>query len=167
MNPSLAAAPAMPAGLELFDAMLRGELEPPPMAKLMNMTLVEATEGRVVFESEPSADFYNPLGSVHGGYAATLLDSALGCAVHTTLEPGAGYTTLGLEVKYVRPITVETGTVRVVARSSTAAAVRRPPRPVSRRWPRASSSPTARPPASSRRTPPALETPSASFRVAQ
>lgn len=114
MNPSLAAAPAMPAGLELFDAMLRGELEAPPMAKLMNMTLVDATEGRVVFDSEPSGDFYNPLGSVHGGYAATLLDSALGCAVHTTLEPGAGYTTLGLEVKYVRPITVETGTVRVV-----------------------------------------------------
>lgn len=112
MNPSLAAAPA---GLELFDAMLREELELPPMAKLMNMTLVDASEGRVVFDSEPSYDFYNPLGSVHGGYAATLLDSALGCAVHTTLEPGIGYTTLGLEVKYVRPITVETGTVRVVA----------------------------------------------------
>jgi uncharacterized protein (TIGR00369 family) len=108
-------APATgPAGLELFAALLRGELEPPPMAQLMGMELVEASEGRIVFESEPEHRFYNPLGSVHGGFAATLLDSALGCAVHTTLAHGEGYTTLSLEVKYARPITVETGTVRVV-----------------------------------------------------
>ncbi|HEX6116694.1 MAG TPA: PaaI family thioesterase [Solirubrobacterales bacterium] len=105
---------AAPSGLELFEGLLRGELEPPPMAKLMGLELVEASAGRIVFESEPQERFYNPIGSVHGGYAATLLDSALGCAVHSTLEPGAGYTTLGLEVKYVRPITLDTGRVRVV-----------------------------------------------------
>ena len=100
--------------LELFDAMIRGELEPAPIAKLMGFELVEATEGRAVFESVPSGELYNPIGTVHGGFAATLLDSALGCAVHTTLRPGEAYTTLGLEVKYVRPITVDTGLVRVV-----------------------------------------------------
>jgi len=100
--------------LELFDAMIRGELEPAPIAKLMGFELVEATEGRAVFESVPSGELYNPIGTVHGGYAATLLDSALGCAVHTTLGPGEAYTTLGLEVKYVRAITVDTGLVRVV-----------------------------------------------------
>jgi uncharacterized protein (TIGR00369 family) len=102
-----------PTGLELFEGLLAGELEPPPMAKLMGLELTEASEGRVAFESEPQADFYNATGAVHGGYAATLLDSALGCAVHTTLAPGEGYGTLGLEVKYVRPITLETGRVRV------------------------------------------------------
>ncbi len=104
----------VPAGLELFEGLLRGELEPPPMAKLMGMELVEASEGRVAFEAEPTAELYNATGTVHGGFAATLLDSALGCAVHTTLPAGSGYATLGLEVKYVRPITIDTGLVRVV-----------------------------------------------------
>jgi len=110
----MTAAPPAATGLELFDAFLRRELEPPPMAQLMGIELVEAAEGRIAFESDPEHRFYNPLGSVHGGYAATLLDSALGCAVHTTLAPGESYTTLSLEVKYARPITVDTGTVRVV-----------------------------------------------------
>jgi uncharacterized protein (TIGR00369 family) len=110
----MTAVPTAPSGLELFDAFGRGELEPPPMAKLMGMELIEAAHGRVVFESEPDERLLNPLGTVHGGYAATLLDSALGCAVHTTLAPGEGYTTLGLEVKYARAITLETGVVRVV-----------------------------------------------------
>ena len=72
---------------------------------------IELEEGRVVFEGEPGEEHYNPIGVVHGGYAATLLDSALGCAVHTTLPAGVGYTSLGLEVKYVRPITRDTGRV--------------------------------------------------------
>jgi uncharacterized protein (TIGR00369 family) len=114
-TPRAATPDAARSGIELFQALLAGELEPPPMAKLFGMDLVEVGEGRVVFESEPSYDYYNPIGSVHGGYAATLLDSALGCAVHTTLPAGGGYTTLGLEVKFVRPITVETGPVRAEA----------------------------------------------------
>ena len=70
-----------------------------------------SSEGRAVFEGEPGEEHYNPIGVVHGGYAATLLDSALGCAVHTTLPAGVGYTSLGLEAKYVRPITRDTGRV--------------------------------------------------------
>ena len=111
----MSAVAAAGSGLELFDGMLRGELEPPPMARVMGIELVEASEGRVVFEAEPRAEFYNATGAVHGGFAATLLDSALGCAVHTTLDAGAGYGMLGLEAKYVRPISLDTGTVRAEA----------------------------------------------------
>ena len=110
----MTAAPPALSGLELLNAMIRGELEPAPIAETLGFELVEVSEGRAVFESTPSAELYNPIGTVHGGYAATLLDSALGCSVHTTLAPGEAYTTLGLEVKYVRPITVDTGLVRVV-----------------------------------------------------
>ena len=77
----------------------------------MNVPDRELEEGRAVFEGEPGEEHYNPIGVVHGGYAATLLDSALGCAVHTTLPAGVGYTSLGLEAKYVRPITRDTGGV--------------------------------------------------------
>jgi uncharacterized protein (TIGR00369 family) len=77
----------------------------------MRMRPIEIGEGRAVFEGTPGEEHYNPIGVVHGGYAATLLDSALGCAVHTTLEAGVGYTSLGLEAKYVRPITRDTGRV--------------------------------------------------------
>jgi uncharacterized protein (TIGR00369 family) len=77
----------------------------------MRLRPVELEEGRVIFEGEPGEEHYNPIGVVHGGYAATLLDSALGCAVHTTLPAGVGYTSLGLEVKYLRPIERDTGRV--------------------------------------------------------
>lgn len=110
----MSAVAAPPSGIELFEGVLAGELEPPPMGKLMGLELVEVTAGRIVFESDPRPEFYNATGAVHGGYAATLLDSALGCSVHTTLAPGESYATLGLEVKYVRPITLDTGRVRVV-----------------------------------------------------
>ena len=76
------------------------------------MQPVELEAGRAVFEGEPGEEHFNPIGVVHGGYAATLLDSALGCAVHTTLPAGVGYTTLSLEVKMVRPITREIEKVR-------------------------------------------------------
>jgi uncharacterized protein (TIGR00369 family) len=79
----------------------------------MGPTRIE--EGSVSFEGEPGEEHYNPIGVVHGGYAATLLDSAIGCAVHTTLPQGVAYTSLTLEVKYVRPITRDTGRVRVDA----------------------------------------------------
>jgi uncharacterized protein (TIGR00369 family) len=82
----------------------------------MRLRPVEIEEGRVVFEGEPGEEHYNPIGVVHGGYAATLLDSALGCAVHTTLPAGVAYTSLGLEAKFLRPITRDTG--RVLCRAS-------------------------------------------------
>ena len=106
-----AAAGATMTGMEYMSAVVRGEMPPPPIAVTMRLRPVELEEGRVVFEGEPGEEHYNPIGVVHGGYAATLLDSALGCAVHTTLPAGVGYTSLGLEAKYVRPISRDTGRV--------------------------------------------------------
>jgi uncharacterized protein (TIGR00369 family) len=99
------------AGIDYMRAVVAGELPPPPIAVTMRLRPVELEEGRVVFEGEPGEEHYNPIGVVHGGYAATLLDSALGCAVHTTLPAGVAYTSLGLEAKFVRPITRDTGRV--------------------------------------------------------
>ena len=82
------------SGLEYLRAMQTGKVPAPPIATLMNMWLVEVNEGRAVFAAEPAEYHYNPIGSVHGGLAATLLDSALGCAIHSTLPKGIGYTTL-------------------------------------------------------------------------
>jgi len=107
-----AAAGAEMAGLDYMRALVAGELPAPPIAITMNMAPTELEEGRVAFVGEPGEEHYNPIGVVHGGYAATILDSVLGCAVHTTLPLGAGYTSLGLEVKYLRPITRDTGPVR-------------------------------------------------------
>jgi uncharacterized protein (TIGR00369 family) len=100
------------SGLELLRAIAAGELPPPPMAMLMGMQLSQAQEGRCTFLARPGEEHYNPLGTVHGGYAATLLDSAMGCAVQTTLGPGDGFTTLDLQLRFVRAITRETGEVR-------------------------------------------------------
>jgi uncharacterized protein (TIGR00369 family) len=107
-----AAAGAELPGIDYMRALAAGELPPPPIAVVMNMGPVEVEEGRVVFTGEPGEEHYNPIGMVHGGYAATILDSVLGCAVHTTLPAGVGYTSLGLEVKYLRPILRDTGQVR-------------------------------------------------------
>jgi uncharacterized protein (TIGR00369 family) len=106
-----AAAGATMSGMEYMAAIVAGEMPPPPIAVTMRLRPVELEEGRVVFEGEPGEEHYNPIGVVHGGYAATLLDSALGCAVHTTLPAGVGYTSLGLEAKFVRPISRDTGRV--------------------------------------------------------
>jgi uncharacterized protein (TIGR00369 family) len=97
------------SGLEYLQAMARGELPGPPIAKLMGFEPTEVQEGRVVFTVHPAEYHYNPIGTVHGGLAATLLDSAMACAVHSTLPVGSGYTTLDLHVTYVRPITHDTG----------------------------------------------------------
>jgi uncharacterized protein (TIGR00369 family) len=97
------------SGLELLRAALAGKLPLAPMAALMNMRFAEVEEGRVVFAGTPGTQHYNPLGAVHGGYAATLLDSAMGCAVHTTLPAGVGYTTLEFKINLVRAMSAETG----------------------------------------------------------
>jgi uncharacterized protein (TIGR00369 family) len=99
------------SGLEYMRAIAAGEIPPPPIAVLLDMAPTSMEEGRVAFTGRPGEEHYNPIGVVHGGYAATILDSALGCAVHTTLPQGTAYTSLGLEVKYIRPMTRETGTV--------------------------------------------------------
>jgi uncharacterized protein (TIGR00369 family) len=106
-----AAAGATMTGMEYMTAVVEGKLPPPPIAVTMRMGLVEIEEGRAVFAGEPGEEHYNPIGVVHGGYAATLLDSALGCCVHTTLPAGVGYTSLGIEAKFVRPLSRDTGRV--------------------------------------------------------
>jgi uncharacterized protein (TIGR00369 family) len=103
------------SGLEYIGAIVAGEVPPPPIAVTMNFAPVLFEEGRATFEGEPGEEHYNPIGVVHGGYASTLLDSAMGCAVHTTLPKGSAYTTLTIEVKLVRPITRDTGRVRAEA----------------------------------------------------
>ena len=103
------------SGLEYLRKMVAGELPRPPISALMNFGLTELGEGRAVFTAEPAEYHYNPIGVFHGGLAATLLDSAMGCAVHTTLPAGAGYTTLEIKVNYVRPLTDKTGEVRCEA----------------------------------------------------
>ena len=100
------------SGLEYIHAIFAGELPPPPIAVLMGFRGVEATPGRAVFEMEPGPQHYNPIGSVHGGVALTLLDSAMGCAVHTLLDAGVRYTTLEVKTNFVRPMTAETGLIR-------------------------------------------------------
>jgi uncharacterized protein (TIGR00369 family) len=102
------AAPDM-SGLDYMRAIMTGELPTAPMADLMGFGLVEVEEGRVVFDCIPAEYHYNPIGSVHGGLACTLFDSAMGCAVHTMLPVGVGYTTLELKVNLLRAITIETG----------------------------------------------------------
>lgn len=104
------------SGLDFLRAVQVGELPPPPIAILMGMSIAEVEEGRVVFTALPAEYHYNPIGVVHGGLAATLLDSALGCAVHSTLPAGTGYTTLEIKVNYVRALTSETGEVRSEAK---------------------------------------------------
>src|SRR5471032_431241 len=84
------------SGIEFLQRMLDGELPIPPIAQTLDFSLIEAEPGRVVFQGTPGMQHYNPIGSVHGGYFCTLLDSALGCAVQSTLPKGSGYTTLEL-----------------------------------------------------------------------
>jgi uncharacterized protein (TIGR00369 family) len=99
-------------GLEVMQAMLRGDIPYAAIAKTLDFTLVEIEAGRAVFQGRPLAQHLNPLGTVHGGWAATLLDSALGCSVHTMMPPGRGYTTAELSVNYVKGLTPRVSRVR-------------------------------------------------------
>lgn len=92
------------AGIDMMRAMLRGELPYPPICQTLRFQLVEAEEGCAVFQGTPHAEHLNPMGGIHGGWYATLLDSALGCAVHTMMPPGRAYTTAELGVNLVRAI---------------------------------------------------------------
>lgn len=116
-NPLISASAARElSGRAFLEAMARGELPAPPVMRLLNTGFAELDEGRVVFTMEPAEYHYNPIGSVHGGVITTLCDSAMGCAVHSTLPAGAGYTTVELKVNFLRPITVATGVVRCEGR---------------------------------------------------
>lgn len=98
-------------GLQLLRRVVSGEYPAPPIAARMNFALVEVDEGRAVFRGLPGAQHLNPLGGVHGGWAATIMDSALGCCVHTMLGIGEAYTTAEMKLNYTRAITPETGIV--------------------------------------------------------
>jgi uncharacterized protein (TIGR00369 family) len=99
------------SGLDFMRAIASGEVEQPPIGRLLEFGVVEVDEGRAVFTADPGEQHYNPIGVVHGGLAATLLDSAMGCAVHTTLPAGWSYGTLDLSARFVRPITIDTGRI--------------------------------------------------------
>lgn len=102
------------SGLAYIQAMRDGQIPPPPIARLVGMQITEVSEGRVVFCLTTAEWHYNPIGSVHGGIAATLLDSAMGCAIHTRLPQGVAYTTLELSVNYTRGMSAATGTVYAI-----------------------------------------------------
>jgi uncharacterized protein (TIGR00369 family) len=99
------------SGFEVIQAIKDGELPPPPIASLLDFRITHVERGRVIFALSPAEWMYNPIGSVHGGIASTLLDSALGCSIHTMLDAGARYTTSDLHVRFVRPMRADTGPV--------------------------------------------------------
>lgn len=101
-------------GLEFLHKIADGELPAPPISELIGFGIRRIEPGQVTFALKPRLEHYNPIGMVHGGVAATLLDTVLGCAVHSKLPAGTGYTTLDLQVRYLRPISVRTGTVLAI-----------------------------------------------------
>ena len=104
-------AKTMP-GLELLTAIMEGTLPAPPIQQTLDFRLVKVERGYTAFAAIPKFEYYNPLGSIHGGYTASLLDSCMSCAVHSTLEAGYSYATLEIKINYVRPITFDTGEIR-------------------------------------------------------
>jgi len=100
------------SGLQLLTAIMEGTLPAPPIQKALDFRLVEVALGHTVFAGTPKFEHYNPIGSVHGGYTAALLDSCMACAVHSTLEVGYSYATLEIKINYVRAMTTDTGEVR-------------------------------------------------------
>jgi uncharacterized protein (TIGR00369 family) len=115
-HPGLASpnAVAGKTGLEIMQAMLAGELPYPHIADTLDFSLIEVEAGKATFQGTPQLKHYNPLGSVHGGWYATLLDSAVGCAVHTMLPAGRGYTTAELSVNIVRAASTRSGPLRAI-----------------------------------------------------
>lgn len=111
--PGVAVMPTL-SGLDYLRAMIDGVLPPPPIARLMDMTLVDAAPGTATFVCEPDESHYNPIGTVHGGLVCTLLDSVLGCAVQTTLPQGQGYTSIEIKVNYLRPVLADSGPLTCV-----------------------------------------------------
>lgn len=100
------------AGKAVLEGLLAGTLPRPTMGRTMNFALTEVGDGRIVFTGDPTEDHLNPLGTVHGGWIAALLDSAMGCAVHSLLKPGQIYTTTSLTINFVRALMPDSGLVR-------------------------------------------------------
>jgi uncharacterized protein (TIGR00369 family) len=102
------------AGIDYIQAMIAGKIPPPPISRLIQMDLVEAEPGHVVFTCTPDETAYNPIGAVHGGLVCTLLDSVAGCALHSTLPQGKGYTSVEIKVNYLKPVRAVSGTLTAV-----------------------------------------------------
>ena len=98
-------------GLAFLQGLLDGDHPPPPFSRATGIYLREIAEGRVIFAGTPSAEFLNPIGTVHGGWTSAILDSAMACAVHSTLKPGEGYTTVEMKINFVRPILPDLGEI--------------------------------------------------------
>jgi uncharacterized protein (TIGR00369 family) len=114
-DPFVTAAGALErSGLDAMRAIRDGELPPPPIAQLLQFDIREIDEGRVVFGCALDESVYNPLGVVHGGLVCALLDTVVGCAVHTTLPRGLGYTSIELKTNYLRPVRVDSGALTAV-----------------------------------------------------
>jgi len=103
------------SGLEFFKKMIAGEVAPPPLVALLGLKLVEAEAGRVTFTGVAREDVYNGMGVAHGGFAATMLDSALGCAINTAMPAGRVFTTIDLQIHYTRALRREAGELRCTA----------------------------------------------------
>jgi len=101
-------------GMQVFEAMFAGELPFAPIGETMDFLPVEIEPGRAVFQGRPMLRHYNPIGTVHGGWIATLLDSCVGCAVHSTLPAGKAYTTAELKINYVRAVTTKVPLLRAI-----------------------------------------------------
>ena len=114
-RPTTAAGTTL-SGLEFLIAIRDGRLAPPPMASVFGFEITDVSIGEVAFECTPDESAYNPLGVVHGGLVCTLADTVVGCAVHTTLEPGFTFTSIDLSVNYLRPVTSNSGVLRAVGR---------------------------------------------------
>ena len=100
------------AGIDGIRAIAAGELPRPPISSLVNFAITEVGEGRVIVEGYPGEEHYNPIGVVHGGFALTIFDTAMSCAIHTLLPAGVGYTTTDVQVRFIRGVTTATGVVR-------------------------------------------------------
>lgn len=100
--------------LEIFRKMSEGIYSAPPISRNFNFKISFVEKGKIIFEGKPKEDFYNPMGTIHGGFISTLLDSAMACAIHSTLEAGKGSTSVELKVNFVRPIFEKTGTLKAV-----------------------------------------------------
>jgi uncharacterized protein (TIGR00369 family) len=115
-EPVTVAASRTMSGLDLLTAIAEGRLPAPPVLATTGITAVDFGDGYAVFALEPQPWHYNPIGSVHGGILSTLADSALGCAVHTRLAAGTGYTSLDLQIRFTRTVTVDSGPLRCEGR---------------------------------------------------
>ena len=104
------------AGIDFIKKIAAGEIPGAPMASHLNMKISQVEHGLVTFQGTPDESHYNPIGTVHGGYMCTLLDSALGCAVHTTLPAGTGYTSIDIQTNFLRPVSAASGPLTCTGR---------------------------------------------------